>query len=235
MTLSGEDLLMKELVVKKANFEKSIKAMKKLSNQNKELPELKRFEEKSWIFKKKVTGEEMNVFAGQVQENLINLNQKTNVFYKQFVEVYDAFESLDKEYIAGIVGAFEQAIEATKKAEDAQKDINATVDLLKITVERIKEFNSKVSSELSIIDSDNWKENALKHQKELDEIDAKADEIIKTINEYKNSHQELMNELSLYRKEVKKYKTNLIISWVVSGLSLIAIIVFIVLFVFYRK
>ena len=176
---------MEKLVVKNQNFEKSINKLDKLSKENEQLPELRTFQEKTGPFKlfsKKVTGQEMNEFGNQIQDNFVLLNERTNKFYKQFIEIYNAFESLDKEYIAGIVGAFNQAIEATKKAEDAQKDIKNTVELIQKAVEKLSEFNKKVSAELSRIDADNWQEKALQHQQELKEIDEKADEIIKTIN-----------------------------------------------------
>ena len=190
---------MNELVVKKQNFENHVAKLDSLSKQNKKLPELAVFQERTGpfdLFKKRVTGEEMNAFGAQIQDNFIILNEKTNQFYKQFIEIYNAFETLDKEYIAGIVGAFNQAADATKKAEAAQKDIENTVSLLQKAVERMTEFNKKVSSELSIIDCDNWKENAIKHQQELDEIDAKAEYIIKTVDGYKDAHEQLITELT---------------------------------------
>lgn len=223
---------MEKLVVKNQNFEKSINKLDKLSKENEQLPELRTFQEKTGPFKlfsKKVTGQEMNEFGNQIQDNFVLLNERTNKFYKQFIEIYNAFESLDKEYIAGIVGAFNQAIEATKKAEDAQKDIKNTVELIQKAVEKLSEFNKKVSAELSRIDADNWQEKALQHQQELKEIDEKADEIIKTINTYKKTHNQLVKQLEKNRKERKAYLVNLIICWVLLGILAIAVIVLFVL------
>ena len=226
---------MDEIVVKKQKFDVSIKNIEKLQQINRQLPEISAFQEKAGpfnLFSHRVTGEEMNVFGSEIQDNFLIVNNKLNQFYKQFIEIYNAFESLDKEYIAGIVGAFNQAIEATKKAEDAQKDINKTVELLKTTVEKIKEFNTKVSYELTLIDCDNWRENALKHKAELEQIDHKADEIIKTINGYQDAHNQLITQLTENIKERKKYKGNLIACWVVSGTLLLCLVVLIILIVF---
>lgn len=230
---------MNELVVKKQNFEKHVAKLDNLSKQNRQLPELQVFQERTgpfnW-FAKKVTGEEMNAFGAQIQDNFIMLNEKTNQFYKQFIEIYNAFETLDKEYIAGIVGAFNQAIDATKKAEAAQKDIENTLSLLQKAVENMTDFNKKVSSELSIIDCDNWKENAIKHQRELDEVDAKAEYIIKTVNGYKDAHDQLIYELTNNIKIKKKYNRNLIICWSFSGtlilINVLLVVTFICLFLF---
>lgn len=223
---------MNEIVVKKNKFEKSLSNIDKMAKENKKLPDFQKFQEKSGpfdLFNNKVTGAEMNNFASQVQKNFIILNDKTNKFYQQFIEIYNAFDSLDKEYISGIVGAFSQAIEATKKAEDAQRDINNTVELLSKTVEKIKEFNNKVSYELSRIDADNWRENALKHQKELEDLDNKATEITYILDSYKNQHNELVAQLEEYKKEKIRTKIAFRICWITTSISLVILLVLIIL------
>ena len=171
----------------------------------------------------------MNAFTAKLQDNLLKMNEKINAFYKQFSDVYTAFETLDKEYIEGIVGAFNQAIEATKKADDAQKDINKTVEVLEKTVEKIKEFNTKVSHELSIIDSDNWRENALKHKNELDSIDSKTEEIVQMLNSYKDQYDDLNKELDSYKKEKKKYSRILLAVCITTGISIVTCVVLTIL------
>ena len=230
---------MEKLVVKNQNFEKSISNLNELSKRNSQPVEFERFKENGGFLgmgQKKVTGREMNVYSETVMANLALVNERINQCYRQFVEVYHAFETFDKEYIAGIVGSFNQAIEATKKAEDAQKDINNTVETLEKAVQKMKEFNMKVSAELSMIDCDNWRENALKHQKFLDSIDSKADHIIVTVDSYKESHNELVDALKKHTAEKRRYRNNMIASWIVTGvlalgvLILIAVVVFKIIF-----
>ena len=223
---------MNELKIEKKNFEASIRNIDSMSKENKKMPELQKFKEKGGpmqFFKHKVSGEEMNEFANQVQDNLMLLNNKTNQFYNQFVEVYKAFDSLNKDYITAIVHTFNQAIEATKKAEDAQRDINQTIDMLKKAVQKLSEFNAKVNSELSRIDADNWKENALKHQEELDEIDSKANEIMSTVNSYKDQYNSLVEELTIYKKEKQKYNFQLKLCWILTGSMFLFMIIFLII------
>ena len=223
---------MQEIVAKKDKFKKALAKIDKDAKENKSLPGLTKFEEKTGLFNlfpKKVTGEEMNAFTAKLQDNLLRINEKINAFYAQFSDVYTAFETLDKEYIEGIVGAFNQAIEATKKADDAQKDINKTVEILEKTVEKIKEFNTKVSFELSRIDEDNWRENALKHKNELDGIDAKTEEIAQMLNSYKDQYDDLNRQLNSYKKEKAKYSRLLIAVCITTGISVLTCIVLIVL------
>ena len=48
--------------------------------------------------------------------------------------MYKTFESLDKEYISGILTTFEEAEKANEKARNAQKDTEETVKTLQKTV-----------------------------------------------------------------------------------------------------
>lgn len=102
----------------------------------------------------------------------------------------------------------------------------------------------KVSYELSRIDSENWKENALKHKEQLDHIDEKTEEISNIIASYKSQHQELLDELRNYesqrdkmlkeidthKKENEKQKLFVKISFVVIAILFIALIVMVILF-----
>ena len=146
---------MSDLVINKKNFDETLKKLENMALDNKQTPEFNKFEENRGgllkVFPKKVTGEEMNAFADQVKGGFILANQKTNDIYRQLIEIYNAFEYLDKEYIAGILNAFNQAIEATKKAEDAQKDIDSTLDFLKMEVEMDKKNNEEVNDKLEKI------------------------------------------------------------------------------------
>ncbi len=226
---------MEEIVVNKDKFKDALAKIEKDSRQNKDINVLGKFDEKGGLFglfPKKVTGQEMNAFTVQLQDNLLKMNSKINAFYNQFSDVYIAFETLDKEYISGIVGAFNQAIEATKKAEDAQQDVNKTVDILQKTVEKIKEFNSKVSDELSRIDSENWRENALKYKKELEDLDSKAAEIIHTIAQYKEQYEDLKFQLESYKKEKRKSSRLFLTMSITTGISVLAMVVLILLVVF---
>lgn len=273
---------MQQLHIKKKNFEDSISNINYISKQHQGVQELQKFKEKGLIFNHRITGNEMNEFVIQLQKIFIEINRESNQFYQQFIEVYKAFDSLNKDYIQAIVTSYNQAVDATKKAEVAQRDVEKTIDLLKesvkkilafnstvstkleelekfssatidnferigknisTTFKRIEEFNSKVNSELSMIDGDNWKENAMKHQAFLNDIDAKADEIIVTLNSYKEQynifqneyevlkqHEELIKaELEKCNKERKKYIFNLRICWILTGAMFIFMIIFLII------
>lgn len=236
MTSIKDGIGMDEIVVKKRKFDDALAKIKKASEENKNLPELAHFEEKGGLlslFPKNVTGAQMNEFTSQLQANLIVLNEKVNNAYKQFNDVYAAFESLDKEYIAGIISAFNQAVEATKKAEDAQKEINKTVEQLQLTIEKMREFNKIVSLEFSKLDSTNWKENTLKYEHELKDLDTKAESITEILDSYKSQYNFLKNDLSSHMKEKARMTRNLKICWITTGVALVTTIVVVLLAVFH--
>lgn len=226
---------MEELVVKKGKFDDALAKIESESKKNENLPELVRFEEKGGLFSlfpKSVTGAKMNEFTAQLQQNIIIINNKINNAYKQFNDVYAAFESLDKEYISGIIGAFNQAVEASKKAEDAQKEVNQTVELLQKHVEKMRSFNKAVGLELQKLDSPNWKENILRQGQEPVEPDSKTESVTATLESCESQNNPSTSELNNLREEMTRIKRYLMLCWIATGIAFIVMILLILLAVF---
>lgn len=68
----------------------------------------------------KVTGVELNGRLETIQEHFIAVNTTNNKVIKEFREVYNALDALDKEYIAGILSNVE-AIKKTSKMLEYSK------------------------------------------------------------------------------------------------------------------
>ena len=129
-----------------------------------------------------ITGDEANtLLVSPLQSALISQNTSIRSLFNIADEVYNALESLDKEYIQGIIAAVKsaeiasdqakaastkantasnQALEASRKALDAstkattaQADIKRTIEALQTTVRILKEFKEKVTKDLSSIAS----------------------------------------------------------------------------------
>ena len=129
-----------------------------------------------------ITGDEANtLLVSPLQSALISQNTSIRSLFNIADEVYNALESLDKEYIQGIISAVKsaeiasdqakaastkantasnQALEASRKALDAstkattaQADIKRTIEALQTTVRILKEFKEKVTKDLSSIAS----------------------------------------------------------------------------------
>ena len=97
------------------------------------------------IFDHKVTGEELNVRLNQIQRYLIDFNEMNIEFINEFRQVYVALESLDSEYIYGIMTAVKGAEKASDEANRANKDIKKTVEteqkIIKVLEKHKKELD----------------------------------------------------------------------------------------------
>jgi chromosome segregation ATPase len=147
-----------------------------------------------------ITGDEANtLLVSPLQSALISQNTSIRSLFNIADEVYNALESLDKEYIQGIIAAVKsaeiasdqakaastkantasnQALEASRKALDAstkattaQADIKRTIEALQTTVRILKEFKEKVTKDLS-----SHKTNLASFHQQVDAFVEKADQ-----------------------------------------------------------
>ena len=123
------------------------------------------------------------------------------------------------------MGAFNEAVKAIKKAEDAQKDVNNTIQLLNDVVEKTNEFNKKVDAEFCRLDSNGWRENALNSQE--------GNTNGKSIDSYEERYHELVNRLEEDKRERIRNTRNLVACWVTTGIALVITITLILLIVFH--
>ena len=141
----------------------------------------------------KVTGDEVNeLLVSPLLSVLKDQNSNILSLFNIADEVYKALESLDKEYIAGIIASIEsakmasdqaktastkaekasnqaldasqKALEASKKANNAQDDIKKTIEGLKRTVQNLKEFKDKVAKDLGVVSSLNTQTTSIRNR-----------------------------------------------------------------------
>ena len=140
-----------------------------------------------------ITGDEANkLLVSPLQSTLIAQNSYIRSLFNIADEVYKALESLDKEYIAGIIASIEsakvasgqaktastkaeqasmqafeasqKALEASKKANNAQDDIKKTIEGLRMAVQILKEFKAKVAKDLGVVSSLNTQTTSIKNR-----------------------------------------------------------------------
>lgn len=140
-----------------------------------------------------ITGSEANkLLVSPLQTTLIAQNSNIRSLFNIADEVYKALESLDKEYIAGIIASIEsakvasgqaktasakaeqasmhafdasqKALEASKKANNVQDDIKKTIEGLKKTVHILKEFKEKVAKDHDIVSSLNMQTTSIRNK-----------------------------------------------------------------------
>lgn len=130
-----------------------------------------------WLGSHKVTGAEMNNYSLKLENYFKQINDTQIETIDQFKEVYDAFESLDKDYIQGIIISVKSAEKAAEDAKsagyDAQRalsEIDKTVKDLSATQEKLTKTTAAL--EKTIIALSQFKSNLdeIKHLNDIDKM-----------------------------------------------------------------
>lgn len=176
---------MQNELIKKDKFEEEKNKIKQLSLNTPKPICLDNFPTKGSIFSwnsHNITGEEANdKLVKPLQDTIIKQNDSIKSLYDIATSVYNTFDQLDKEYIAGIVSAVyaaeeasNQAKEASSKAEQAsdkalkaQEDINRTIKALQQTVGILQEFKKDTEARRQSIKQELELEKNLQFDKKL--------------------------------------------------------------------
>ena len=164
-----------ELVIKTHNFEDAKRRLKEVSEKKPEEFEigLVKLKEKFWFLKEvgehKVTGDEFNSRIKAIQQHLINLHTKTYENNKEFGEVYNALEALDKDYIAVILTSI-NAIEEVSK--HMREEIDTIKEVQKKTLENFQKFKQELKMDIDEISN----ESQMRHK----EVSSLSKELKKT-------------------------------------------------------
>ena len=138
---------MNEIEIKKHDFEIAKKRIGdfKLSNNGNSFA---RIDEKEFFgfFDHNVTGQEMNKHIDKVQNAFIGVNKYINDIVKEFKEIYNAFDALDKEYINGIIKSLEKAQKAINENNKTVKNLEEIVKYLLDIEKRIDIFEQKIAN-----------------------------------------------------------------------------------------
>lgn len=169
---------MSEIVVNKHSFEEAknrIKEFSEIKEAELAINEVKKDGSFLGLGDHKVTGREFNDRMETIQNHLIDINKTNNKTIKEFREIYNALETLDKDYISRIVASI-KAIEKTSndvrvqqgilsqhnkkiqtqqnKLDAHQGDIENIVENLKKTVTVLKSFKEKLDGFKHLTDID---------------------------------------------------------------------------------
>ena len=123
-----------ELVIKEHDFQSAKNSLKRFSKQAKDHVKLSSVPTTGGLFglgNHKVTGSELNEITSEIQGYLIKMNQLHQGFIDEFGQVYKAFDSLDKDYISGIVTSIKASEKINKEVQENRETIRKVVDVLK--------------------------------------------------------------------------------------------------------
>ena len=182
-------------MVKKHNFTKSIQQIEEFGKMATKEIEITPVQTEGTFIPfndHNVTGDELNDVITEIQEHLIEVNKLQIKFVREFSNVYDAFNYLDKDYIdainnnihtIGVVSnqaltASRQANEAAIQAQMANKNVEAALDTQKKIVDTLCIFKADIDK--------------IKHIWNIDEIWENTEDAREKINklgdELKNLH-----------------------------------------------
>ena len=141
--------------ISKHNFDKYKNDLKKFSEQENSDFQITTVDTSTLMFfDHKVTGKELNRITSQVVNHLIDLNKRQIEITKEFRVIYDAFESLDKDYISGIIASLKSAEKAYDETQKAQKDIQRTMYVQEKIIEGLENFKNRLDSKTHLEDID---------------------------------------------------------------------------------
>ena len=144
---------MQDIQVKKQNFETLKNTLKSFSNNLPKTPLLVKFQEDNWIgLSKNVTGKEMNEFIVKLQKVFSETNATSIKIIKEFNDIYNVFEALDKEYIEYFEASIQNLTIVNEKAQDAQKDVDSALKVLRVTIEKLNEYKNISTNQIENIE-----------------------------------------------------------------------------------
>lgn len=165
----------------------------------------------------KVTGDEMNELVVKLQSCFVEINEREREVIKEFGQVYETFEALDKEYIESIIISVKSAEKASREAKAAQKDIDDTIKALQITISKLKEFRDEV--------------NEYDHLKDIDEIWNYYHYLDGYLKDWSKNLDKKETGLTRQIAELSQLKNRVNIAWIIAGSALgVSVIQIILLF-----
>ncbi|MGP1598460.1 hypothetical protein [Peptoanaerobacter stomatis] len=156
---------MNEIAIKKHSFDLAKNRLKEFSEKTEAELEIDKVKTDGDFFglgDHKVTGYELNIRLETIQGNFIAVNTINNKVIKEFREVYNALDALDRDYITSIV-ANVKAIEKTSNDVSVQQGI-------------LKQHNEKLANQQSKLDA---------HQIEIEKNVANISKIVAALKVFK--------------------------------------------------
>lgn len=179
-------------VIKKHKFQKALKRLKAFSERKKEEIEIETVATYDWGFfrdsEHKVTGREFNSRIKAIQDIFVKLNKKNIEIVKEFNDIYETFDYLDKEYISAILSVL--------------KGVEKTSDDVKVQQIELKKHHIALEQQQNKLDS---------HQGEIDNIISNMEITIKVLQKFKSQLDNLkhLNEIDTIWKECKDIQTKI--------------------------
>jgi septal ring factor EnvC (AmiA/AmiB activator) len=146
------------------------------------------------------------------------------MFIKEFGEVYNALEALDKEYIQAILISIKAAEQASQEAKDAQKDIERTIEIQKQTITVLKTFKEKLEKYEHLENIDEVWQETQRFVEELKLFNKEIDHIKHTAGSLEKqliaTEQQMIENKTNYENQIKILSKKTKTAYVLAGGSI---------------
>ena len=210
--------------IKRHNFELAKNRLKSFSeNTAEEINFMDVQESTLFVFDHRITGKEFKDQLEVIQKNFMSTNEISNKIIKEFRAIYDALDTLDRDYILSIVAnvkAIEKTSDDIRKQQtvlrehnekllnqqslldDHQIEIKKTVDNISKIVEVLKNFKEKLDIYKHLVDIDIIWNDVSKYKEYFPTIDNKFQNVEADILNL----QEYVNAINDFVGSIKKHK-----------------------------
>lgn len=202
---------MNELVIKTHDFEQAKRGLKEFSQKEADELELDTVKTDGGFLglgNHKVTGYELNDRLSTIQQHLIDLNTTDNKIIKEFGQVYNALEALDKDYIQGILISIKATEKTSERIQVTQEQIKKIVDDQKKTLEVLKKFKQKLDGYAHLEDIDKIWADCQKWYNEINTLSNLIDSAMVISNANSQKVEYLENQLLELKNQSDKIQTN---------------------------
>jgi chromosome segregation ATPase len=216
---------MGNIIVKNHTFQNELTKLDRMLKEKGTKLELQMVEEDGGLFgwgNHKVTGSEFNKSIKEIQGNFININNALTKIHNEFRSVYNTFDTLDKEYIAGILSALIESEQASNDIKKTQEGLKNNGVRLERTVTTLVEFKKKITNEIDNLknivfqldptstcdykhlqDIDTIWTDVESHKKELQSLHSQLSNFIEKVSYETNNINDKVSALISYRKSLE--------------------------------
>lgn len=193
-------------------FEMSLRRLKNFSKnipEKAKLPTMKT--SAGWFdwFDYKVTGEDVNKLTENIQQKMIDQNKIMGHVIKEFEEVYQTFDALDKDYIQKILIAIEAAKFADDKAVESLEKIENQQDEILGSQQDISNIITQQETMIRILTKFRKELQKLNHLNEVDDMYAINQQAVADINGLEQKYEILLEQIKRTDHMVNQTKNDL--------------------------
>lgn len=202
----NEIAIKKEGSIKRHRFDQAKKRLKEFSENTEAELEIEKVRTDGGFLglgDHKVTGYELNRSLETIQGHFITVNTTNNLVIKEFREVYNALDTLDKDYISSIVAnvkSIEKTSNDVRKQQGTLKEHHEKLEKQQVKLDAHQTEIEKTMSSLSKVVSalSNFR-NKLEGYAHLDDIDQMWDDLDKC----RKNLEEVNSTIQTYRSELE--------------------------------